>query len=129
MRIAISALMAQARRLVSRCLSSPTRQPRPRIPPANTPTTRQIAGTAASASGGASKLIAALDALHMSPVVGVIGQDENLNVLRPRSRYDDPKDKGLPRNQPSTVQGPSTKSYDQLFSYVNLSHTISAVCL
>ena len=66
--------MAQALRdpftLVSRCLSSPPRQPKARILPANNSTKRQ--DTTAASSSGPSKLVAALDAYYLNSAIDVI---------------------------------------------------------
>jgi hypothetical protein len=111
--------MAQALRepfaLVSRCLSSPPRQPRTKILPGN-PAKRQ--NTTAPASS-ASKLIAALDALNLhSPVEGE--QDIDVKVFRQgRVSNEDGKvgrSKTKPTNQANsnTEKEPTMKPYGQL---------------
>ena len=118
--------MAQALRepfaLVSRCLSSPPRQQRTRLPASN-PAKRQ--NTTAPASS-ASKLIAALDALNLNSAVGK-EQDTDVKVFQSRHVSNEDGKVGKSKREltneanSNTDKEPTMKPYGQLILCVRFS--------
>jgi hypothetical protein len=123
--------MAQALRepftLVSRRLSSPPRQRRTRILPAS-PSKRQ---NTTGPPSGASKLVAALDALNLNPAVEGIEPNTDFDVHRPghvTGSSNKDKEVGargsrkLTPNQPNTAKDPTIKPYVNLLLFRVLSN-------